>query len=822
MQYKIGPTLFKRIFAPAALPPLHNLLNLWAIEDDALIGLDLQMSFVYEMIPPDLLIKSDQELVDYFQAFKNVLHSLPDDVTLQFLVRVGPGDKGKIEQYQDLIRPEGDIERLIVNSKVEHLQKTFVQNRRYYVCFTTMPDSAELGKLKPKSFGLMQTNFRKTTEALHNRRISQLKELTQNILNGLSAIGITVRHLKEAEILSLLYSYLNPGRSSLLSPKAYDRHTTLRAQICLNACENNFDNIYLDGFYYRAVNLHIRPESIDFLMLDKMLSQVMPASDISFSISTASQEQLIKKVHLTGSIARNIANLSGFKKNYEADAQSLDSQELIENVKTTFQKLYYYTFTVIVKERTLEKLTASANAVVQAFRSLGESEGIIDDMNHLPLYLSILPGHSHLNYRQHIFHSEAVSQMLPVFSEWKGCKQPYILFQTDDDQLLPVDLFDPSLSAKHGLVLGQTGSGKSFTTNFLLTNFYTASEKNHIVIIDVGGSYRKLCSLFEGQYLEIELSEAFAFNPFPSKEVAVINNSNEYFEVDADVISFLTHLVQKMLKIDELSGKDQKIFENAITDCYKCSKQDPPLLSSLHYQLMNYRGDDDDRRIAKEYGKNLEIWTTGRYGKLLNRNSTLTVNSRLVVFDLQKLGEQPELQSIVFFLISSVIEGKLKDLSLKKMIVIDEGWKFFNDTVGSLLIENLYRTARKFNAGIYSISQSPADFLNTKASNSIISNTYIKYILRLKSGYELLNQFGLNAQEIEKVKCLRSEKGRFSEVFLKFNEHSRVIKIEPSPVDYWICTTDPDDSQKEKAYRSAHSGHTEAQVLEGLAKGDLK
>jgi len=31
------------------------------------------------------------------------------------------------------------------------------------------------------------------------------------------------------------------------------------------------------------------------------------------------------------------------------------------------------------------------------------------------------------------------------------------------------------------------------------------------------------------------------------------------------------------------------------------------------------------------------------------------------------------------------------------MIVIDEGWRFFNDEVGSRLIENLYRTARKMN-----------------------------------------------------------------------------------------------------------------------------
>ena len=475
---------------------------------------------------------------------------------------------------------------------------------------------------------------------------------------------------------------------------------------------------------------------------------------------------------LDGTIAKNINNLSGFKKNYEAELKYQQAEQLVEEVKSTFQKLFNFSFVVILRERSLERLTSKTNACVQLFRLLGESEGIIDDMNHLLLLLTVLPNHSHLNFRKHIFQSEAIVQMLPVSAAWTGSKEPKILFQTDDDQLLPVDLFDPTLSAKHGLVLGQTGGGKSFATNFLLTNFYIESEKNHIVIIDVGGSYRKLCKLFGGQYLEIELSEKFAFNPFPSKEIAIIKREKTEtglkIELDNDVVSFLTNLVQKMLKLHNLGGREQKIFENAIIQTYKYSNFDPPLLNSLHYQLLNYHGDEEDKKTAIDYGKNLELWTEGRYGQLLNRQSSLKADARIVVFDLQKLNEEPDLQSVIFFLISSVIENKLKDKSLKKIIVIDEGWKFFNDEVGSILIQNLYRTARKFNAGILSISQSPVDFLSTQAANAIISNSYIKYILRLKTGFDLLKQFELNEQEIEKVKNLRIEKGKFSEVFLKF------------------------------------------------------
>jgi len=259
-------------------------------------------------------------------------------------------------------------------------------------------------------------------------------------------------------------------------------------------------------------------------------------------------------------------------------------------------------------------------------------------------------------------------------------------------------------------------------------------------------------------------------------------------------------------------------MENAITNTYKFSQYDPPLLADLHYNLVNYQGDDEDSKTAMDFAKNLEIWTTGRFGKLLNRPDSIHPDSRLVVFDLQKLQEQPELQTVIFFMIQSVIEEKLRDTSLKKMIVIDEGWKFFSDDVGSQLIQNLYRTARKFNAMILSISQSPDDFLSTKAANAIISNSYTKYILKLQKGHELLSQFQLSEPEIEEVKNLTSVRGKYSELFLKFADNCRVIKIEPSKVDYWICTTDPDDQQKELKYRHEHPGASPAQVIKGLAE----
>src|SRR5690606_6286048 len=65
----------------------------------------------------------------------------------------------------------------------------------------------------------------------------------------------------------------------------------------------------------------------------------------------------------------------------------------------------------------------------------------------------------------------------------------------------------------HTLVLGATGSGKSFLVNFLMT--HAQKYAPFTVILDIGGSYGKLATLLGGRYLHVGLRHAdVAINPF--------------------------------------------------------------------------------------------------------------------------------------------------------------------------------------------------------------------------------------------------------------------------------------------------------------------
>src|SRR5690606_16567029 len=65
----------------------------------------------------------------------------------------------------------------------------------------------------------------------------------------------------------------------------------------------------------------------------------------------------------------------------------------------------------------------------------------------------------------------------------------------------------------HTLVLGATGSGKSFALNFLITHAQKYAPQT--VVLDVGHSYRKLATPLGGRYLELGLRQrGVTINPF--------------------------------------------------------------------------------------------------------------------------------------------------------------------------------------------------------------------------------------------------------------------------------------------------------------------
>lgn len=801
--------------------PFFNQIDLLGVEDGILIGVSGDLGVGFKVDGKDLLLEAESEIEDFEQRMRRFLNHLPEEARLHFLVQSRSGDEGVIREYEEAVTSKDLLAARIVGAKADAYRLDPFQNRQIFMYVTTSSIPAK----KPSSWLPDFSYFfgkkaRKISEALFFKSKDRLLTAAEEIQKGFEDLGFRLTRLTGWEILKYHYELLNPSYADRIThsqESITERHKdeSLRSKLLLSPPFVDERFFYLDGYFHKGINLRICPDETDLKSMRDFELALGKEYTLSLSFESADQEKEKAGIQRQG----NFAKAGGFfskSRNHEAHHQSEQSNALLSEMAETEDRLFHVSMGVMVKAKTQESASELALRVLRAFPKLGDACGLEDHMNHDRLFLCMLPLQGGDNPLCFLIRSEALVHMLPLQASWKGTDKPGLLLKTWRDEALKLDVFDPSLQAKHALMLGSTGSGKSFFTNHLLLHFLVESPDHEVIVMDVGGSYRKLARILGGAYVELECSGEYVLNPFPAKRILFPSK-----DADATFLQFLKELLQQMIAPERIwSSSEKMILERAVREVYRTLlPSETPILGDVETLLLSYPfGDDDDKRKAYQFAKELSLFTMGEYGKLLNQRGSFDFDARFTVFDLRKISDYPELQEILLLIIPFALKRRFENVRTKKILVLDECWRFLKEAQGSDLIENFYRTARKMNAGVLSISQNPEDFLDSKISGVMINNSSVKYILRLKKGHEKLQSFGLNENEIRAVDEIEVKPGHFAECFIKFDERGVLVKLSPNPLEYWISTTDAQDLAEEANARRAVKGITEIELLERLSK----
>jgi hypothetical protein len=123
-------------------------------------------------------------------------------------------------------------------------------------------------------------------------------------------------------------------------------------------------------------------------------------------------------------------------------------------------------------------------------------------------------------------------------------------------------------------------------------------------------------------------------------------------------------------------------------------------------------------------------------------------------------------------------------------------------------VVQLFRTARKRNSSVWGISQTVEDFVGTDYQPrphgpGILKNASTKIIGQQPGDVSaLVTHLSLNPVAVSQVKEFGApRKGRSADVLLVIGEKAettQTIRVVPTPLSYWICSTFP----RERKYRA--------------------
>ena len=324
-----------------------------------------------------------------------------------------------------------------------------------------------------------------------------------------------------------------------------------------------------------------------------------------------------------------------------------------------------------------------------------------------------------------------IANLLPIVAEFKGSRSGLIL-PTYRHQLFFYDPFDDKnlpITNYNRLIIASSGSGKSFFQSALLQD--AQSRDQLTFVIDLGGSYKHLCEMVGGTYIDATTLSLNPFTLFDFDGVTEIEGEqvNDYVQI-RDLLSLMASpnapldavqnawLLEATLTVWKKHGRDACI-DNVIGVLRE-------MLTKL--ESKNDRRLKDLLVLLNQYGRE------GIYGAMFNSATPLLNDSNFIVLEMGGLEKNPELLTIVMFVMIVIIQGQFyqTDRRVRKQCIIDEAWRFLSGSnpVGANFIAQGFRTARKHNGGFSVNTQYAEDTSATLQGQAIAASSDTKIIMR--------------------------------------------------------------------------------------------
>jgi len=761
---------------------LSRKLDLWGFESGIMVFRDQTLGTALKLSSLDIEVSTDDQVNAIKSNIKSFLNGLPTGLTFQIIQEVVSGNEAIIQAHEDTLASDSDALTIELTAervkKFRELDSVGLLPKRNLYLFLRKPMSVSRGR---QGFGGFLKGPSPLSEKVLAQEVSLFDRIASNIEQGLSGLGLTSKRLADEEVLKLSYNQWNPDRPIKAQ---INSSQDVRDEITLTDCVVGLDHFVLGKFYHKVISLKMLPET-SFSAMASMLSDLPFDSRLYLTAEVLDQEKEKSSLQTQRRLA--YASTVGKKgvSDLESQAKLQDIEALLEQMIQGVERVFKFSLQILLRSTSENDLEMQVADTLALLRTLSGAEGMVETVAAFDIFSDFAIPQIKLKERGIKLNTSVLADFFPIYGGWTGHEVPQVLLRNRSDGIVAFDPFSASLGNSNQLVSGGSGIGKSFLTNVLLAQ--TLKMKPKIFILDIGGSYKRFCETLGGQYIRLGINSGLSINPLDTE--GIDSEDREALDQKTKLVSSLVEIMSK--ESDKPLGRLEKAeIEKSVQSLIKA--ETPKRLSDLRELLVNH-SESEIRRI----GKILSLWCgDSPFGKFVDRESTVSLKSDVVCFDLKDLENYPDLQSVCLFLITDLIWREVqKDRTIFKFVVFDECWKLLESEEGAAFIGPVFRTFRKYRASAIAISQTISDFADSKISSAVMPNSSIKWILRQKGSdpAALKNALQLNEREMDLIASLTAEKGVFSESFLIAENQKLVVRIESTPLEYWLATTDPTD-----------------------------
>jgi len=518
-----------------------------------------------------------------------------------------------------------------------------------------------------------------------------------------------------------------------------------------SALECHRTHLRLDDYYVRVLTLK-EPPTHTFPLLFQALYELPSNLVIASEWQREAQGAVRRAIHAK---RRHFHNAKVSLTSYLTDTSAAPTEVLVDDSATavvrdlgaaltelTLHGRYFgrYTLTVVLYDRDPVALERSVGACLKAFAA-HDAQVTDERYNLLNAWLAVLPGNGAYNVRvMHLLNTNCADLAL-LFAQDAGAERNAhlgreALARLDSTQGTPYALNLHVDDVGHTLVLGATGSGKSFLLNFLIAHLQRYGPRT--LIFDLGGSYDGLTSYFAGRTLRVSLDRpGITINPFCLEP----SPSNLQF-----LFTFVRVLLQAGGQYTMTRADDQTLYEQ---------------LETL------YALDPDQRRLftlanilPRGLAQPLHRWVEGgQYGRLFDHVEDTVTLAPFQYVDFEGLDGVPMvLEPLLFYLLhratATILDTALA--STLKVFVLDEAWRFLRDATIRTYVTEALKTWRKKNACVLMATQSSEDLERSELLRVAIESCPTKLFLANPQIDQAVYQdlFHLNATETARIATL--------------------------------------------------------------------